>query len=139
MGGLSPSTFFLVGEVAEVEVHLADVVVLHVAQLQVDEHKAAQDAVVEDQIDLVMAVVDRHPVLPANEGEALAEFQKKGLEVVAEHGFELGFGNLIRLGNFQELEHVGFAQQVGGLLDDLSLRGQLQDAGLVLAGGEAQK
>ena len=45
---------FLIREIAEIEIHLADVVVLHLTQLQVDEHEAAQDAVIKDQI---------HPVI----------------------------------------------------------------------------
>ena len=63
---------FLVGEVAEIEVHLADVVVLDFSQLEVDEHETTENAVVEDQVDSIVSVVDGHPVLPADEGEALA-------------------------------------------------------------------
>jgi len=58
--------------------------------------------------------------------------------VVAKQRFELRFRHLIRLGDFQELEEIGLAQQVGGLFDELALRRELQNTGLVLAGGEAQ-
>lgn len=67
----------------QVQVHLPDVVVLHVAQFQVDQHEAAQDAVVENQVHPVVAVVDGDPMLPAHEGEALAQFQQNGLQGAA--------------------------------------------------------
>ena len=62
-----------------VHVHLADVVVLHVVDLEVDQHKAAQDAVVKNQVHLVVCVVQRDAVLPPDEGEALAQLQQKWL------------------------------------------------------------
>jgi hypothetical protein len=40
--------------------------------LEVNEYEAAQDAVVEDQVNLVVGVIDCYAVLPADEGEALA-------------------------------------------------------------------
>lgn len=130
---------FLAGEVAQIQVHLTDVVGLHVVDLQINEDEAAQDALVKDQINLVVRVVQRNAVLPPDEGETLAEFEQELLEVVAKNRFELGFRYLIRLGDFQELEDVRLAQQVGGLFDDLALRGELQDAGLVFAGGKSQE
>ena len=39
---------------------------------------------VEHQIDAVVRTVDGHAVLPADEGEALARLQQKGLQVVAQ-------------------------------------------------------
>ena len=39
--------------------------------------------------------------MPADEGEALAQFEEELLEMVAKHRFELHFRHLIRLGDFQ--------------------------------------
>ena len=61
------------GEVAEVEIHLADVVVLHVVHFQINENEAAEDAVVEDEINPVVGVVQGDAVLPPDEGEAFAQ------------------------------------------------------------------
>jgi hypothetical protein len=85
------------------------------------------------------AVVDGDAVLPADEGKALAQFQQKLLEVVAQQRFKLGFRYLPGFGHLQELENIRLAQQVGGLFDDLALRRELQDAGLVLAGSQTQE
>jgi len=71
-GRVVACAIFLGGEVAEVEVHLADVVVLDVVHLEVDEDEAAEVAVVEDQINTVMGVVQGDAVLSPNEGKALA-------------------------------------------------------------------
>ena len=93
---------------------------LYRVDLEVDKHEAAQDAVIKDQIDLVVRVIERDAILPADEGEALAQFEEELLEVVAKHRFELRFRHLIRLGDFQELEDIRLAQQVGGLFDNLA-------------------
>jgi hypothetical protein len=77
-------------------------VVLHVAQLEINEDEAAEDAVIENKIDAVMGVVQRDAVLSTDEGEAFAEFQEEGLEVIAETGFKVGFGEVMRLGDFQK-------------------------------------
>jgi hypothetical protein len=59
--------------------------------LEIDQDEATEVAVVEDEIDVVVGVVQRDPVLPPDKGETLSQFQKEGLEVVAETGFEIGF------------------------------------------------
>jgi hypothetical protein len=63
---------FLRGEVAKVEVHLADVVMLHLVHFEVDVDEAAEDAVVEDEVHPVMGVIERDAPLPVDEGKALA-------------------------------------------------------------------
>lgn len=75
IGGLSSLDVLFGGEVAEVHIHLPDVVMLHVVQLQVDQHEATQDAVIEDEIDVIVRVVERDSVLPADERESFAELQ----------------------------------------------------------------
>jgi hypothetical protein len=62
-------------------------VVLDFVHFEIDEDEAAEVAVVEDEIDVIMGVVQRDAVLPPDESEAFAQFQKEGLEVVAEAGF----------------------------------------------------
>ena len=74
----------LSGEIAEIQVHLADVVVFDIVDLEIDEDEAAEDAMVEDEIDAVVGVVQRDAVLSADEGEALAKLEEEGLEVIAE-------------------------------------------------------
>ena len=130
---------FLVSEVAEVEIHLADVVVLDFFELQIDQNKTAENAVVENQIDAVVGVIDRYPILPTDKGEAFAEFQQEWLEVVANAGLELGFVDRVGLRDFEELEDERIAEEVGRFFHSVPLIGQLQDLLLVLAGSEPQE
>ena len=124
---------FLVGKVAHIHIHLADVVVLYLINLEVYQHEAAQNAVIKNQINFVVGVVDRYTILAANKGEALAQFQQKLLQVIAQHRFKVGFRNFVRFGNFQKLKHIRLAQQVSRLFDNLPLSSELLDTGLVFA------
>ena len=130
---------FLGGEVAEIHVHLADVVMFDVVDFQIDQDEAAEDAVVEDEIDPVVGVVEGDAVLPADEGEALAEFQEEGLEVIAEESFEISLGDAVRLGNFQELEDVGIAEQFRRLGYDQPFACQGENSFPVFPCGEAEE
>lgn len=66
----------LVGiEQIEVEVHLAGVLRLELADFQFDRHQALEEAMVEEQIDEVLLRSSHHPILAADEAEAIAELQ----------------------------------------------------------------
>jgi len=103
---------FLGGEVAEIHIHLADVVVLNLVDFEVDEDEAAEDAVVEDEVHPVVGVVEGDAILSANESEAFAQLQQEGLEVVAEAGFQVGLGKGVWLGDFEKFEDEGVAEDV---------------------------
>jgi hypothetical protein len=66
---------------------LPDVVVLDVVHFQINEHETAQDAVVEDQIDPIVGIVEGDAILPSNKGEAFTQFKQEGLQVVAQARF----------------------------------------------------
>ena len=63
--------------VIEVEVHLSGVAVLERTDLQVDQQVAAQNAVEEDEIEVVMFVADGDALLAGLEAEAGAEFEEE--------------------------------------------------------------
>ena len=102
----------LVGRVAQpvvhhvaVEVHLAGVLGLEGAFLQVDDHEAAQAQVVEQQVDVEVLLADVEVILPPDEGEALAEFQQELLQVGQQAGFQ--FALVEGLFEREEVEDVG--------------------------------
>ena len=78
-------------------------------------------------------------MLPADEGEALAEFEQERLKVVQQAFLQLFLRKDMRFGDFQELENVGVSQEVGGFFHHLAFLGEFQDAFFVLAGGEAEE
>lgn len=59
--------------------------------------------------------------------------------VIAEESFEVGLGNGVRLGDFQKLEDVGIAEEIGWDGGNLFFRGELEDGVLVLPGGKAEE
>ncbi len=70
-------------EPVQIEVHLPRVAVLERAQLQVDEHVAAQLAVVEDEIDaLRLARARLDSELPRLEAEPRAELEQERLQML---------------------------------------------------------
>lgn len=78
-------------------------------------------------------------VLPADKGEAFAEFQEEGLKVVAKKGLQVGLGDRVRLWDFEEFKDKGITEKIARLSDDLALRGELEDGVFVLSGGEAEE
>jgi hypothetical protein len=48
--------------------------VFNIVDFQVDQDEAAEDAVIENEINPVVGIVEGDAVLPTNEGEALTEF-----------------------------------------------------------------
>ena len=62
-----------------VGVELADILVGEVLNLQIDQHMALQNPVIEDKIDKTIGVTDQNPFLPGLETEAMTEFQQEVL------------------------------------------------------------
>ena len=56
----------------DVAVHLADVLVGELAELEIDQQVALEDDFVEDEVDVELLVPERQPLLPCDEREALA-------------------------------------------------------------------
>ena len=57
------------------------------AQLQVDDEVAAQEPVVEDEVEEVVVAVEGESLLPGLEEEAFAQLQKEFFEVRDDGGF----------------------------------------------------
>ena len=79
---------------------------------------------IEEQVEIEVAVADLQPILTAHEGEATSKFDQKGLDVCKQAGFELAL--MEGLFQRQEVEEIGVFQQ------PLSKRG----VGLGQRGGE---
>ena len=102
---------------AQVEVHLPGVLGLELAFLQVDHDEAAELQMVEQQIDVEVAVADVQVDLAADEGEALAEFQQEAFELMQEFGFQLPL-----VEGLFEREEVEDVRILEGLLHQVGLR-----------------
>jgi len=80
--------------------------------LQIDEHEALEDVVVEDEIDVVVRAIDRDALLAADETEAAPEFEEEGLELIDQCLFEFGLDADRPVWKPEEFEHVRISQHV---------------------------
>ena len=106
-------------------------------ELQVDDQIAAQEPVVEDEVEEVVVAVEGEALLPSLKEEAFAQLQEEFFEVRDDGGFEIGFGVTGLLVETEEFEDERILQDVFGLRDDLPLAGEAFYAGFVAAEGEA--
>ena len=99
-------------EPAEIELHLAFVRRLEFAELQVDRDQAAKLAVIEQQVQVVIPVVDLHALLARHEAEADPQFEDEGFHLPQDRSLQIPLG----IGVFQpeKIEDVGIAEdQIG--------------------------
>ena len=61
-------------EPSQVEFHLPFVGRIKFADLQIDRHQPAQLTMVEQQIEIIVTVVNLHPLLSRNKTEAVSQF-----------------------------------------------------------------
>lgn len=92
--------------------NLSGVAVTERADFQIEQHVAAQAAVVENEIDAVVLVADGDAKLPRLETEAGAEFEKETLHVIEERGFEIVLRVGGPVGEAGEFEDVGIADEI---------------------------
>lgn len=81
--------------IVAVHVHLANVGMGQAAQLQVDDDQAAELTMEEQQIDPIPGLVDAHPALPSDEGEAFTQFQQEVLQPLDQGCLQIGFRILV--------------------------------------------
>jgi len=102
-------------------------------QFDVDDDVAAQEAVVEDQIDEIVVLIEGEALLASLEKEAFAEFEQEMLQPVDDGLLQIRLGVAGFFLQAQELEHQRLLQQILRAHDDLPFLGELADACLVPA------
>jgi hypothetical protein len=120
-----------------VNLHLPEVVVGEFVALEIDENIAAQEAVVKNEVDAEVVVVEGEAFLAGFEEKAFTEFEKEGFELVDDGGFEIGFRVAGVVGEAKEFENEWIFNKVGSFFHDLSFAGQAANLILVSAKGEA--
>jgi hypothetical protein len=74
---------------AHVGVELADVLVIELFEIQLDQHVALEEAMVEDEVYEVVGVVEQNPLLACFETETVPQLQQKILESVQQLVFQM--------------------------------------------------
>jgi hypothetical protein len=120
-----------------VNLHLPEVLVGEFVALEIDENIAAQEAVVENEVDAKVVVVEGEAFLAGFEEKAFPEFEQEGFQLANDGGFEVIFRVAGMVGKTEEFEHKRIFNKVGGFFDDLPFAGQAANLILVSAKGEA--
>jgi hypothetical protein len=106
-------------------------------EFEIDDDIAAEEAVVEDEIDEVVVFVEGEALLAGLEEKAFAEFEEEVFEAVDDSLFEIVFGVAGLVIEAEEFEDERLFQQVLWADDDLAFAGEFADAFFVAAKGEA--
>ena len=99
-------------EPAQVQLHLAGVGRLEVADLQLDDHQPPQPAMVEQEVDVVIVAVQRDALLALDEGEPGAELEQERLDLAQDGGFQILLA--VRVLQSEKVEDVGIAETSRG-------------------------
>jgi len=129
--------FHIAVEVVDVHLHLAEVAVTKLADFEVDQHIAAEQTVVEDQIDEEMLLVEGEALLPGFKQETFTQFQQEVFKFVDDGALQIGFGILRLFIETEEFQNIGFLEQVLGSSDKLPFGCKPLYTLLVPAEGEA--
>ena len=89
----------------QVHVHLPRIGMCEAADLQVDDHQAAQASVEQQQVNAEPLVIDAQTALPSDERKVATEFQPESFQALDQRRFELVLG--IFVFEFEELQDVG--------------------------------
>jgi hypothetical protein len=119
-------------EPVQIEIHLAGVAGLEGTHLEINEHVAAEDAVIEHQVHAVMPAALGHAELTGLETEAATELEDELLQVIEKCGFEFVLRVFWAVHEAGEFQDVGITQGIGNGLPGLLSMGTLDDSLLVL-------
>ena len=132
----SCSTRWKAVEEVHVHLHLAEVLVRELAELEIHQHEAAEQAVIEDKVDIEVIAVQRDPLLPRDKAEALAHFKEERLEPIDDGLLEIALVRGGLLLQIEELEDKGILEHVAGDRDLLAGMREREDLVLVTVLGE---
>ena len=127
---------YLMLEIVEIEVHLANVFVLYTVFFKVDQAVRLEDYIVEHKVDMEVPPSEGDVILPSYEGESFAKFQHEHTEIIGKGVFQsllVPGGKFRQAGEFQD---EGIAYDVFGFLDLDALICKLKDSFFVFGQGE---
>src|SRR5574337_1100179 len=93
--------------VVDVHLHLSEILMGKLSDLEVDQHKTSRQPVVEYQIDEEMPSVQCYPLLSRHERKAFPQFKEKMLQLVDQGAFKVFFQKTVILtdaGKFQNVD-----------------------------------
>jgi len=122
--------------IVHIHLHLAEVLMGELVELEIDEDVTAKEAVVENEVHEVMVFIEGETTLPGLEEEAFAEFEQKVLEMGDDGRLQIGFGVAGSFLEAEKFEDEGFLEKVFRPGDELAFPGETLGAVLVPAEGK---
>ena len=110
--GVVPWKFHLFFEIPDIEIHLTDVLMGQLADLQIDENKAFQDIVVKNKIDVKMVAIYGNSFLAGHKRKTLAKFKKKIVQLVDQTLFQFVFKICFVLLQAEKFQYIGISNNV---------------------------
>ena len=107
------------------------------ADLQVYDHIATEQPVVENEIDKKVFFIEGEPFLPGFKEKTLSQFKQEVFKLVNDGGLQIGFGILRLFVQAEKFEHVGIFDHILWFDDDLSFLRKLSDSLFVAAQGKS--
>src|SRR5260370_29906733 len=95
-------------EPAQIEFHLALVPRFKLPELEVNSNQTPELAVIEQQVEIIIPVVNLHTLLAGDETKTHAHFEDESLHLSQDRRFQV----LLRISVFQaeKIEYVGIAK-----------------------------
>jgi len=94
-GWVLPGARPVLARVVQVQVHLAGIGVRELPELEVDDDKATQQAMKEDEIDPVLLVIEPQAPLAPHEREIISQLEEKCLQSRDECSFQIALRILV--------------------------------------------
>jgi len=123
-GGVVAVRRALVVEEPNVTVHLSDVLMTELADLEVDEKEALQDGVVEDQVHVEVLVLEYQTLLARDERKSATQLEKKGLELLEDCSFENRLAQSPDVRQVEKIQDIGVFQRINRFFDHLAVGGK---------------
>ena len=103
------------------------------AELEIDEHEAAEQAVVEDEVDVEVIAREGDALMPRDEAEAFAQLEEEPFDAIDDGLLQIALTTLGPLGEPEELEDERVLQHIGRNVDLVSAPSKREDLLLVAA------
>lgn len=97
----------LTGVVVDIHLHLANVLMGEIFCFEIDQDETFQNVVVKHEVDVEMAASDVEMFLTGDERKTSAKFKQKLLQMIDERLLNVGFIEMLILGQIEEFQHVG--------------------------------
>ena len=120
-------------EIIHVHLHLTNILVGKLADLQIHKHKTSKKSVVEHQVHPEMLFVERQPELARVKEEALPQLHQEMFQLVDDRLFEIGFRVSGVFAQVEEFQDIGILDGICRRRQNLSLFPQVKHCVFVAA------